>query len=239
MKNPTQKNNGFVLLSAGDAALRNALTYLFAVILKCPFEATTEGDTLEGAWQQGISPELLLVHSQSVDENAIEMIKRAKSCDPSTVVVALQNQGSTFGARAFLAGADDVVDWPCSLYEFALRLFVRLGRSAEQSATLISNASWETEAYIAERAGLTMSEAQVMRVLYTHDGQIVSRDALSLAVDGRHWRYGDRKFDVHVAKIRKKLSDAFGPSMSVSTVRSLGYCMTTKGAELFGARRTT
>jgi two-component system, OmpR family, response regulator len=69
--------------------------------------------------------------------------------------------------------------------------------------------------------------------LFSHDGQIVTRDDLSYAVDARPWRYGDRKFDVHVAKIRKKLLDSFGSQMSVSTVRSSGYCLSTNGADLF------
>jgi len=37
------------------------------------------------------------------------------------------------------------------------------------------------------------------------------------------WVYGDRKFDVHITKIRKKLRDAFGERYVVETVRSAGY----------------
>ncbi|KKN39508.1 hypothetical protein LCGC14_0742560 [marine sediment metagenome] len=72
-----------------------------------------------------------------------------------------------------------------------------------------------------------------MRVLYAQDGKIVSRDEMSLAVDARPWRYGDRKFDVHVAKLRKKLSKSFGDGISVSTVRSSGYRLCTGGANIF------
>lgn len=97
----------------------------------------------------------------------------------------------------------------------------------------MQEANWDAEAHIAAQAGLTMAEAQVLRVLIRRDAQIVTRDDLSHAVDGRAWRYGDRKFDVHVAKIRRKLHDTFGPQVTVATIRSSGYRLSTNGADLF------
>ena len=227
----------FAVLLADDPALRSALNYLFSVILKYDFEMPDSGMAARDCLVPDGRRRLLFVYANDDDPDAIKVIEYAKGLAPPPVVIALQSGTSDFGAQAFLAGVDDVVDWPCSLYELALRLFVRLGLPPKENAALISNANWETEAYISERAGLTTAEAQVMRILFAHDGNIVSRDDLSLAVDGRPWRYGDRKFDVHVAKIRKKLGDAFGGSMSVSTIRSLGYCLSTKGADMFGAGR--
>lgn len=57
-------------------------------------------------------------------------------------------------------------------------------------------------------------------------GQIVTRDTLSLAIDNKPWSYGNRKFDVHVARIRKKLDSAYGGDLKLRTVRSAGYQLT-------------
>lgn len=226
------------MLVADDTALINTMNYLFLVILKYRFATFTKPAEVARRDSRQDWPGLVLVYAREDDAEALSLIEAMKSDSGSAVVIALQDDGSGFGAQAFLAGADDAVEWPCSLYELALRFMRRLGLPLRKNAELISTANWETEAYIADRAGLTTSEAQVMRVLFHQEGQIVSRDDLSMAVDGRLWRYGDRKFDVHVAKIRKKLSDAFGSSMSVSTIRSMGYCLSTNGAEVFGGRRS-
>jgi len=218
------------LLVTRDPKLRNALNYLFSVALKHHFEAS---DCLKDLQARFSGKDAVFVHMTSKCTQSLELITQAKSMRTAPVVIVLQGEKADLGAQAFLAGADDVVTWPCSLHELAARLFVRLGRPLDQTNLPIDKISWETEAYIAERAGLTLSEAQVMRVLYHRDGQIVSRDELSLALDDRPWRYGDRKFDVHVAKIRKKLSDSFCSGVSVSTIRSSGYRLVTSGDDLF------
>ncbi len=130
--------------------------------------------------------------------------------------------------EAFLAGADDVVQHPFTLRGLALRLRARVGLLASVEGGLILQDSehWDSGAYIASQAGLTFAEAQIAHILISNSGEIVSRDALSYAIDSRPWDYGDRKFDVHVAKIRKKLTAVFGEHVAVSTVRAAGYKLT-------------
>jgi DNA-binding response OmpR family regulator len=94
---------------------------------------------------------------------------------------------------------------------------------------------WTAEAYVADFANLTTAEAQILRILMAKDGRIVTRDELSLALDARPWRHGDRKFDVHMAKIRKKLLATFGSNLTVSTIRSRGYRLSTNGSYLFAS----
>jgi len=144
------------------------------------------------------------------------------------VVVIDRGDVSYETEEAFLAGADDVVQHPFSLRGLALRLRARVGLldTAEGLEILQDAAHWDSGAYIASQAGLTSAEAQIAHILISHSGEIVSRDALSYAIDQRPWDYGDRKFDVHVAKIRKKLTAVFGEHVSVNTVRAAGYKLT-------------
>lgn len=221
------------LLVTGEPALSNALNYLLSVILKHEVKVVDCFDQAEQRLTSMPPVDVMFFHAQTSEDNVIPIIKLAKSIEVAPVVILMQNKGADLGAEAFLANADDVVAWPCSLHELAIRLHVRCGRSEGQGTLPAHDTNWETEAYIVDRAGLTTVEAQVMRVLYSHDGEIVSRDDLSYAVDARPWRYGDRKFDVHVANIRKKLSGNFGSRMSVSTIRSCGYQLFTHGSKLF------
>ncbi|SFE85188.1 Transcriptional regulatory protein, C terminal [Sulfitobacter brevis] len=210
------------VLIANDEKLGQALTYLFSVVLKGGLnfvrDTPTTADQIDGLR----GADVVMVHlAQEAD--GLELIASLKKLAERPVIIALYDKGQSLGAKAFLAGADDVVSWPASLHELALRTYARLGRSLEDPVLADCDRNWDTEAFIVERAGLSVAEAQILRVLYSNAGEIVSRDALSIAVDDRPWRYGDRKFDVHVGKIRKKLKDSFGAEVSLATVRATGY----------------
>lgn len=221
------------LLVTSNSRLKNPLNYLVSVVLKHDFEVVEDGKTAQEVLANNAFVETVVVHLPGRDSEVLELTQVAKSSISSPVVIVLTTEEEDLCVQAFFAGAHDVIVWPCSLRELAVRLFVRLGFPLNNELLQADDGSWDARAYIADRAGLTISEAQVMHVLYNHDGETVSRDELSLAVDARPWRYGDRKFDVHVAKLRKKLSDSFGDRVSVSTIRSLGYRLVTKNANIF------
>ena len=54
---------------------------------------------------------------------------------------------------------------------------------------------------------LTQAEARVLRVLAARQGQIVTRDDLSMHLYGMPWTYGDRRFDVHVTNTDEGFAD--------------------------------
>lgn len=222
-----QTGQPHALIVEADLACRMGLQHLFTVILDRSVRVTAEGDEALGLLRGGLRPRLAVIGQCRADDISLPLIGVAKAT--GACVIALDWRQSRDGAvKAFLAGADDVAQAPVGLKEFALRMAARLGPegSGLTGCKLDLAADWETEADIALRAGLTEAEARVVSILLGGSGRIVTRDELSHAIDRRPWDYGDRKFDVHVAKIRKKLSQAFGSRISVSTVRSSGYRMT-------------
>ena len=124
----------------------------------------------------------------------------------------------------FGAGADEVLNLPLSLKELAYRLRSRAGEIGEAFRFHKGQLhNLEVAAEMVRKANLTDVEAQVLRVLMDNEGEIVSRDDLSLAIDKSRWDYGNRKFDVHVARIRKKLNQNYGSDLKVETIRAAGY----------------
>ena len=220
------------MLVADNAAIVHPLTYLFYVILKHDFEVLP---TFQKISERGIdlsSKDVLFVHIPNECDSEIKAIKSLNTLDKKPIIIVTRNHDNNRGIEAFLAGADDVVEWPCPLHELAARVSVRLGQGVDQGSPQDQNIEWETEVYLSNRAQLTTIEARVLRILYSHQGEIVTRDDLSEAIDGRPWQYGDRKFDVHVGRIRKKFSQAFGSEISVSTVRSSGYRLLTENKNI-------
>ncbi|TDK50222.1 winged helix-turn-helix domain-containing protein [Antarcticimicrobium luteum] len=231
MSNPqdSDRDRPFVLIAEADAAMRMALDHLFSVILRRRARATGDPGEARSLLEQGLRPQVLIAGRSGTPVEALALIRAAAALDMAPLIFALDwGDQPEAGVRAFLAGADDVVHAPVPLKEFALRLRARLGSRicglADCEADL--GADWDAEADIVRRAGLTEAEAQVVNVLLSSSGEIVTRDELSRVIDRRPWSYGDRKFDVHVGKIRKKLNAAFGARVSVRTVRSSGYVLT-------------
>lgn len=225
----------YAVVADCDVGMRMSLIHLFSVVLQRPVRTSASCAEASCLLAAGMRPQVLVVGSSEKPGDELELIKTAAALDDGPFIFALDRQPSPeHGVNAFLAGADDVVRTPFSLKEFALRLRARLGPSVcgTGDCCLDMQADWDTEAHIAFHAGLTSAEAQVVHVLARQGGRIVTRDDLSHAIDRRPWCYGDRKFDVHVAKIRKKLTAAFGARISVRTVRSSGYRLTVNDSGL-------
>lgn len=213
-----------VVLDEGRA-VGLSLRHMFTVICGLSCDVYSDADQFFEDYEATPNPDVVILGKFKDSHSAV--LHRLLKRDAPFVVVLGFEEGGMSAEQAFLTGAHDVIRMPCSLQEIALRLRARIGmkNSPEDEPLFLDASNWDEEAYIAGRAGLTDAEAQIAHVLISHSGEIVSRDALSFAIDGRAWDYGDRKFDVHVAKIRKKLTGVFGDHISVQTVRSAGYIL--------------
>ena len=221
-----QAKSAYALIVDDDRALGLSLRHMFAVTCGHTCDVVPNfAQAIEQICLPTSDIKVVLLGRTSIERaKAIAQIK-AKT---SVFVMTLHRENDEVSLEdCLLAGADDAVRAPFSLQEIALRLRHRIGfcANSEHEALFKHSDSWSRRAYATGRAGLTDAEAQVFDVLLRQVGQIVSRDALSLEIDGRPWDYGDRKFDVHVASIRKKLTAEFGDQIGVKTIRSAGYVL--------------
>lgn len=181
---------------------------------------------LVSAHAQKISTmKLFALHINEFDDSTRELVEAVKTVSPSAFVLVLTDDARPeTSVRLFEANVDEVVRFPFELMELAYRLRARsheIGLAFDfdkEQARKLKIAS-----DIVRCADLTEIEAQVMRVLLAREGEIVSRDELSRRIDNTSWDYGNRKFDVHVSHIRKKLNSALPGELTVRTVRAAGY----------------
>lgn len=214
-----------VVLAVEDASIRMSLGYLFSVVLEYDFKATSVLEDADSLVRPSGNGRVLIVSGEQA--KSLDLVRKVAKSDVPPVIVVLDHlSDGQFGAEAFRAGATDVVRPPFALKEMAYRVQLRVDEMPALEDLSQERVNWDAEAYVANEAQLTTAEAQVARILIRHDGEIVSRDDLSYQIDQRPWKYGDRKFDVHVAKIRKKFQAAFGAKIEVETVRSAGYKLT-------------
>ncbi|WP_165610539.1 winged helix-turn-helix domain-containing protein [Cognatishimia maritima] len=217
-------STAYAYIIDSDPGMALSLRHLFGAICDVGAEIFQDPASAVAA-SDGARPPVVILGRVADREDHIAALKSAGF--PFVMVIDRRDSAQE-AERALLAGADDVIGFPFSLRLLALRLRARVGLldSPEGLEILQDSENWDDGAYIASRAGLTSAEAQVAHILISHAGEIVSRDELSYAIDHRPWDYGDRKFDVHVAKIRKKLTAVFGEHITVNTVRSAGYTLT-------------
>ncbi|TMV85817.1 response regulator transcription factor [Thioclava sp. BHET1] len=180
-----------------------------------------------------LSPRIVIIGGAYAEGRGLSVIRRIRELRLECFILYLDRMTRPDeGADAFAAGADDVARLPISIRELGLRLRCRLGRGiiprGGEGSGLIPQVILDGGNRLLASgskavAQLTPAEADVMAVLIRRGGEIVTRDELSREIDNCDWVYGDRKFDVHITKIRKKLRDAFGERYQVRSVRSEGY----------------
>tara|TARA_R110000868_G_scaffold357374_1_gene618859 strand:- start:24629 stop:25342 length:714 start_codon:yes stop_codon:yes gene_type:complete len=70
---------------------------------------------------------------------------------------------------------------------------------------------------------LSANETQLLTHFIIHEGQVMTRNDLMLAVAGREWEYTDRSIDILVVRLRKKIEKNPAKPNLIKTVRGAGY----------------
>jgi DNA-binding response OmpR family regulator len=162
---------------------------------------------------------LLIVGNDHKLDKTLSLIKLCRARLVNWTILVLDHLNSnTSAADAFIAGADDVLHVPFPPDEFTARLKLRL-KQASHPKNGNKQAIQETLA----KAKLTQTELGIMNILMSSAGKTVTRNQLSQHMENNDWVYGDRKYDVHINNIRKKLKDNLESKYMVKSVRSVGY----------------
>jgi two-component system OmpR family response regulator len=158
---------------------------------------------------------------------------RAKSNIP---VVMLTARGDEIDRVVGLElGADDYVTKPCSARELGARLRAILRRlpsePTEPPKTAVTIESGPLTLWPLRREAdwdglsipLTATEFSLLELLMRHAGELVTREKLYEEVLGTTFDSADRSIDVHVSRLRQKLSLHITPELLIKTVRRRGY----------------
>ena len=104
-------------------------------------------------------------------------------------------------------------------------LFARAGRGARPELIEYGPLVLNLETYQAAISGrpldLTYMEYELLKFLSSHPGKVFTRETLLSRVWGYDYYGGARTVDVHVRRLRAKLSEEHAPL--IQTVRSVGY----------------
>lgn len=147
---------------------------------------------------------------------------------PLEPVLILVNSGQLAGLEPRDDLFDDFCLLPLQAGELEARLkhlFWRTGRGTRPELIEYGPLMLNLETYQAAIDGrpldLTYMEYELLRFLATHPGKVFTREMLLSRVWGYEYYGGARTVDVHIRRLRAKLSEEH--ATLIQTVRSVGY----------------
>lgn len=129
--------------------------------------------------------------------------------------------------KGFLIGADDYMVKPIDLDEMLLRInaLLRRAKIANEHKLVIGNVMLDYDALTITKGEkiieLTKKEFYLLFKLLSYPKQIFTRQQLIEEIWGMDIESDERTVDVHIKRIREKLSDF--DEFKIITVRGLGY----------------
>lgn len=160
---------------------------------------------------------------------------RAHSQTPVLIVTSLANDADRI--RGLELGADDYLLKPCNPRELVARIHAVLRRVKQQRSQLpqattqelitVGDIELDPESRLVrckkQLIETTPAEFDLLASLARSAGVNVSREELSIAINGRKFDPFDRSIDTHVCNLRKKLGPGTDGLDRIRTVRGVGY----------------
>src|SRR6478609_9567200 len=193
-------------------------------------EVAHDGRSAYGrALPDGVPYDALLLDWMLPGMDGITVCRRLRALGLTTPVLMLTARGDVRDRIDGLdAGADDYLTKPFDLDELLARLraLVRRATYAEQTVAEVGDLVVDPSARTVSRAGapveLSAREFDVLHLLVSRAGQVVSRYTILDEVWDGETDLRSNVIDVHLASIRAKIDRPFGTS-TITTVRGAGY----------------
>lgn len=178
--------------------------------------------------------DLVLLDMMLPDMPGVEVLRRIRARGRIPVIIFSAHNDETDRIVTLEIGADDYIPKSFSSRELLARVRAVLRRSSSQPAELgskvLSVHGIELDpgklrcTFHGRAIEMTYVEVQLLYALMSEPGRVFSRDTLlALFADSVEWDKYDRRVDVHISSLRKKLADATGTNSHIRTVRGMGY----------------
>ena len=175
-----------------------------------------DGQSALQAWQAR-RPDLVLLDLGLPDLDGLELVRRIRREAATPIVILSGRYEEQEKVAALERGADDYVTKPFGVDELNARLRLALrhaaGPVADGDARIVAGPlEFDAARHEARVAGialdLTPREFEILRVLLTHAGRLVTKGRLLRAVWGEAYQGEDSYIYVHVSQLRRKLAAA-------------------------------
>jgi len=168
--------------------------------------------------------------------DGFEVLKRIRAVSSANILLLTARGDDIDRIVGLEIGADDYLPKPFNPRELLARMRAILRRSTSNEAaiehTLLCVEGLELDAAArtvlqdGEKIELTDVEFALLKALLQSSGKVVTREELAENVLGRKFHPFDRSLDMHISRLRRKLSGDGKNEDRVKTVRGTGYQLT-------------
>lgn len=221
---------------------RNIAELLVLYFSKEFFDTKISSDGIEAVKDfEEFKPDIILLDLMLPGIDGYEVCKKIRATS-NTPIIIMSAKGETFDKVLGLElGADDYVMKPFDAKEMVARVKAVLRRTANQAAAVEESALRADEAkgesvsytdlfvsltnyavvYREKTLSLPPKELELLYYLAVHPNQVFTREQLLDDVWGYDYVGDTRTVDVHIKRLREKIKD--GEGWSLSTVWGKGY----------------
>ena len=214
-----------IVIVEDDESIRTMLEYYFCSV-GYDVRAYASGEELF-AGEKGTPPVLCILDIMLPGMDGVEILGRLRSRPDTAGVPAIFLTARTSEmdrVKGLEAGADDYVVKPFGMMELQARVRAVLRRTRGKTGQVLRHDGLELDpaAHVVRKDGeaveLTHKEFELLKLLLTHRGEVMTRDEILRLVWGYDYLGETRTVDMHIKALRQKLGGSV-----VDTVRGVGY----------------
>lgn len=175
-------------------------------------------------------PELMILDVMLPKKSGLDVLKELRVKQFNAPIIMLTARGQEIDKVLGLElGADDYITKPFSIRELLARVKAVLRRASDiqQARVVMGKLTVEFEHYAAfDENGpveLTVKEFEILKLMYDHKGETISRDDLLNKVWGYDVYPTSRTVDNHIVKLRKKVEENPAHPKHILSVHGIGY----------------
>ena len=179
------------------------------------------------------APDLIMLDLMLPGMDGIEICKQSRSFYKNPIIVITACDDDMSEVSLLKLGADDYLTKPIKPHVMVARIEAIMRRTTlvqtETEMVKQGKLKIDIESHMVTYKGidiqLTGAEYEMLLLLATNAGNIVSREACCRAFRGIDYDFNDRSIDMRISGLRKKLNDDQMPYKIITTVRNKGYML--------------
>lgn len=175
-------------------------------------------------------PDVILLDLGLPDLDGIEVLRRIREWSPVPIIVLSVREREDDKVAALDAGADDYLTKPFGVSELRARIRAALRRSLQQtpepvfiSADLIVDLSERRVTSHGEEILLTPTEYDILRLLVTHAGKVLTHSQILKQVWGIAYLEQPHVLRVNISNLRRKIEADPSRPRHIITEPGVGY----------------
>lgn len=221
-----------ILIAEDDAHIRNGLMEVLEHEGYQPIAAENGAQALALYQQQ--QPDFIILDIMMPELDGYKVCREIRKQDRLIPIIFLSAKDEEIDRVIGLElGADDYISKPFGIHEMRARIKTIARRCLHQAPEQVDSSFpfgdltvFPDQLYASrqeQRLELSLREVNILRYLYQHKNQVVTRDMLFDAVWGYDHLPQSRTLDQHISKLRKTIErDPVNPVL-IRTVHGMGY----------------